>query len=62
MKALRDEGQSTLEEMAADGTMAKISEKWFGQGYNHNRQVIGYKGKLLKERAVPDGWPFLAVG
>ena len=28
--ALRDEVQKTLEEMAADGTMAKISEKWFG--------------------------------
>ena len=27
---LRDEVQNTLEEMAADGTMAKISEKWFG--------------------------------
>ena len=27
---LRDEVQKTLEEMAADGTMAKISEKWFG--------------------------------
>ena len=28
--ALRDEVQKTLEEMAADGTTAKISEKWFG--------------------------------
>ena len=28
--ALRDEVQKTLEDMAADGTMAKISEKWFG--------------------------------
>ena len=27
---LRDEVQKTLEEMAADGTLAKISEKWFG--------------------------------
>ena len=27
---LRDQVQKTLEEMAADGTMAKISEKWFG--------------------------------
>jgi len=30
-EALRDAVQSTLEEMAADGTMAKISEKWFGK-------------------------------
>ena len=29
-KDLRDEVQKTLEEMAKDGTMAKISEKWFG--------------------------------
>lgn len=28
--ALRDEVQKTLEAMAADGTTAKISEKWFG--------------------------------
>ena len=28
--ALRDKVQKTLEEMAADGTTAKISEKWFG--------------------------------
>ena len=27
---LRDEVQATLEEMAADGTLAKISEEWFG--------------------------------
>ena len=27
---LRDKVQKTLEEMAKDGTMAKISEKWFG--------------------------------
>lgn len=27
---LRDKLQATLEEMAADGTMAEISEKWFG--------------------------------
>lgn len=27
---LRDKVQKTLEDMAADGTMAKISEKWFG--------------------------------
>ena len=27
---LRDKVQKTLEEMAADGTVAKISEKWFG--------------------------------
>ena len=27
---LRDKIQSALEEMAADGTMAEISEKWFG--------------------------------
>ncbi|HJB86025.1 MAG TPA: amino acid ABC transporter substrate-binding protein [Candidatus Dorea faecigallinarum] len=30
-EALRDTVQATLEEMAADGTMAKISEKWFGE-------------------------------
>ena len=30
-EALRDQVQKTLEEMAADGTMAKISEKWFGE-------------------------------
>ena len=29
--ALRDQVQKALEEMAADGTMAKISEKWFGK-------------------------------
>ncbi len=28
---LRDKVQSTLEEMAADGTLAEISEKWFGE-------------------------------
>ena len=28
---LRDKVQATLEEMAADGTAAKISEKWFGK-------------------------------
>jgi polar amino acid transport system substrate-binding protein len=28
---LRDAVQKTLEEMAADGTMAKISESWFGK-------------------------------
>ena len=28
--ALRDEVQKTLEDMAADGTMARISNKWFG--------------------------------
>lgn len=28
--ALRDEVQKVMDEMAADGTMAKISEKWFG--------------------------------
>lgn len=27
---LRDQVQATLEEMAADGTLEKISEKWFG--------------------------------
>lgn len=27
---LRDEVQATLEEMAADGTLARISEEWFG--------------------------------
>lgn len=30
-EALRDKVQSTLEEMAADGTTAEISEKWFGK-------------------------------
>ena len=30
-EAVRDQVQKTLEEMAADGTMAKISEKWFGE-------------------------------
>ena len=29
--ALRDEVQKVMDEMAADGTMAKISEKWFGK-------------------------------
>lgn len=29
--ALRDEVQKVLNEMKADGTMAKISEKWFGK-------------------------------
>ena len=28
---LRDKVQETLEEMAADGTLAKISTKWFGE-------------------------------
>ena len=28
---LRDEVQKVLDEMKADGTMAKISEKWFGK-------------------------------
>lgn len=28
---VRDQVQKTLEEMAADGTMAEISEKWFGE-------------------------------
>lgn len=30
-EALRDKVQAVLEEMAADGTMAAISEKWFGE-------------------------------
>ena len=30
-EALRDTVQATLEETAADGTMAEISEKWFGE-------------------------------
>ena len=30
-EALRDTVQTTLEEMAVDGTMAEISEKWFGE-------------------------------
>lgn len=28
---LRDKIQKTLEEMASDGTLAKVSEKWFGK-------------------------------
>ena len=28
---LRDKVQKTLEEMAEDGTLAEISEKWFGE-------------------------------
>ena len=28
---LRDKVQGALDEMAADGTMAEISEKWFGR-------------------------------
>ena len=28
---LRDKVQATLEEMAADGTLKSISEKWFGE-------------------------------
>jgi polar amino acid transport system substrate-binding protein len=30
-EALRDEVQAALEEMAEDGTMAEISNKWFGK-------------------------------
>lgn len=30
-QALRDEVQKVMDEMKADGTMAKISEKWFGK-------------------------------
>lgn len=30
-EVLRDQIQKVLEEMAADGTMAEISEKWFGE-------------------------------
>ena len=30
-EAVRDQVQKTLEEMAADGTMAEISRKWFGE-------------------------------
>ena len=29
--AVKDQVQKTLEEMAADGTLAKISTKWFGE-------------------------------
>ena len=29
--ALRDQVQGVLEEMAEDGTLAQISEKWFGE-------------------------------
>ena len=35
--ALRDKIQKTLEEMQADGTVEKLSQKWFGQ----NLSVIG---------------------
>ena len=28
---LRDKVQGALEEMAADGTLAKISDEWFGE-------------------------------
>ncbi|MDE6957610.1 MAG: transporter substrate-binding domain-containing protein, partial [Lachnospiraceae bacterium] len=28
---VRDQVQNTLEEMAADGTLAKISTKWFDE-------------------------------
>ena len=28
---VKDQVQKTLEEMAADGTLAKISTKWFGE-------------------------------
>lgn len=31
MEELRDKVQGALDEMAADGTMAEISEKWFGR-------------------------------
>ena len=30
-EALRDQVQATLEEMAADGTLAQISNEWFGE-------------------------------
>lgn len=30
-EAVRDQVQNTLEEMAADGTLAKISTKWFDE-------------------------------
>ena len=30
-QALRDEVQKVMNEMKADGTIAKISEKWFGK-------------------------------
>lgn len=36
-KALRDEVQKTMEDMAKDGTVARISTKWFG----HDISVIG---------------------
>ena len=31
-EAVRDQVQTALEELAADGTMAEISTKWFGEG------------------------------
>ena len=30
-EALRDQVQAALEEMAADGTLAQISNEWFGE-------------------------------
>ena len=30
-EAVRDQVQTALEELAADGTMAEISTKWFGE-------------------------------
>ena len=30
-EALRDQVQTVLDEMASDGTMKEISEKWFGE-------------------------------
>ena len=30
-EALRDEVQAALEDMAADGTLARISNEWFGE-------------------------------
>ena len=37
-EALRDKVQEVLEEMAEDGTLKEISEKWFGK-INHHREV-----------------------
>ena len=37
---LRDKVQATLEEMAADGTLKSVSEKWFGEDVTTIGKVI----------------------
>ena len=46
---LRDQVQAVLEEMAADGTMTEISEKWFGEDVT----IIGKDG-AAEETAAAD--------